>query len=124
MTLSFGSTIGILGGGQLARMLAMAAAQTPQAPHKSVRVALVLSGGGLRGLAHLGVLKVLEQQGLRPDLVVGTSVGAIVGGAYASGTPVKDLEALSLPAALDFANHAESSHDHPPRRQDPAFGRA
>ena len=77
------------------------AAQTPQAPFKPARVALVLSGGGLRGLAHLGVLRVLEQQGLRPDLVVGTSVGAIIGGAYASGTPVKDMEALPLPAALD-----------------------
>lgn len=82
-------------------LLALAAAQTPQAPHKPARVALVLSGGGLRGLAHLGVLQVLEQQGLRPDLVVGTSVGAIIGGAYASGTPIKDLEALPLPAALD-----------------------
>ena len=81
--------------------LAPAAAQTPQAPFAPRRVALVLSGGGLRGLAHLGVLRVLEQQGLRPDLVVGTSVGAIIGGAYASGTPVKDLEALPLPAALD-----------------------
>ena len=82
-------------------LLTRAVAQTPQAPFKPARVALVLSGGGLRGLAHLGVLRVLEQQGLRPDLVVGTSVGAIIGGAYASGTPVKDLEALPLPAALD-----------------------
>ncbi len=78
-----------------------AAAHTPQAPLKPARVALVLSGGGLRGLAHLGVLRVLEQQGLRPDLVVGTSVGAIIGGAYASGTPVKDMEALPQPGALD-----------------------
>ena len=77
------------------------AAQTPQAPFAPRRVALVLSGGGLRGLAHLGVLRVLEQQGLRPDLIVGTSVGAVMGGAYASGTPVKDLEALPLPTTLD-----------------------
>ena len=82
-------------------LLPLAAAQTSQALHKPARVALVLSGGGLRGLAHLGVLKVLEQQGLRPDLVVGTSVGAIIGGAYASGTSLKDLETLPLPAALD-----------------------
>lgn len=43
------------------------------------RVALVLSGGGARGFAHLGVLRVLEREGLRPDLVVGSSAGAIVG---------------------------------------------
>ena len=55
------------------------------------RVALVLSGGGLRGLAHLGVLRVLQAHGLQPDLVVGTSVGAIVGGAYASGATVEAL---------------------------------
>ena len=82
-------------------LLASAAASTAQVPFKPARVALVLSGGGLRGLAHLGVLRVLEQQGLRPDLIVGTSVGAVIGGAYASGTPVKALEALPLPTVLD-----------------------
>ncbi len=47
--------------------------------------ALVLSGGGGNGLAHIGVLKELERMGLKPDLVVGTSMGSVVGGAYASG---------------------------------------
>lgn len=50
------------------------------------RVALVLGGGGLRGYAHIGVLQALEDAGIHPDLVVGTSIGAIVGAAYASGT--------------------------------------
>ena len=59
------------------------------------RVALVLSGGSARGFAHLGVLRVLEREGLRPDLVVGTSAGAIVGGLYASGMPVPAIEALA-----------------------------
>lgn len=45
--------------------------------------ALVLGGGGARGLAHIGVLKVLEREGLIPDLLVGTSMGAIIGGMYA-----------------------------------------
>lgn len=49
------------------------------------RVALVLGGGGLRGFAHIGVLQALEEAGIRPDLVVGTSIGAIIGAAYASG---------------------------------------
>ena len=53
-------------------------------------VALVLGGGGLRGFAHVGVLRALEEAGLKPDIVVGTSAGAVVGAAYASGmTPVQ-----------------------------------
>ena len=59
------------------------------------RVALVLSGGSARGFAHLGVLRVLEREGLRPDLVVGTSAGAIIGALYASGMPVAAIEALA-----------------------------
>ena len=47
--------------------------------------ALVLSGGGAKGLAHIGVLRVLDSLGIRPDLVVGSSMGAIIGGMYASG---------------------------------------
>ena len=47
------------------------------------RFSLVLGGGGARGLAHIGVLKVLEREGFRPGLIVGTSMGAIVGGMYA-----------------------------------------
>ena len=59
------------------------------------RIALVLSGGSARGFAHLGVLRVLEREGLRPDLVVGTSAGAIAGGLYASGMSVPAIEALA-----------------------------
>lgn len=55
-------------------------------------VALVLSGGGARGVAHLGVLKVLEELRVPVDCVVGTSMGAIVGGAYASGLSVEEME--------------------------------
>ena len=63
-------------------------------------VALVLSGGSIRSFAHLGVLRVLEREGLRPDLVVGTSAGAIVGALYASGRNVADIEALA--ARIDW----------------------
>lgn len=55
-------------------------------------VALVLSGGAARGFAHVGVIKVLEQQGLKPDLIVGTSAGSIVGALYASGLTAAELE--------------------------------
>lgn len=49
------------------------------------RIGLVLSGGGARGLAHVGVLKVLERERIPVDVIAGTSMGAIVGGLYASG---------------------------------------
>jgi NTE family protein len=54
-------------------------------------VALVLSGGAARGFAHVGVIKVLEAQGLKPDIIVGTSAGSIVGGLYASGLTAREL---------------------------------
>ena len=56
------------------------------------RVGLVLSGGGARGLAHVGVLKVLEREHIRIDAIAGTSMGAIVGGLYASGMSAEQLE--------------------------------
>ena len=55
-------------------------------------VALVLSGGAARGYAHVGVIKVLEAHGMRPDLVVGSSAGSIVGALYASGLGARELE--------------------------------
>lgn len=54
--------------------------------------ALVLGGGGARGLAHIGVLKVLEREGLTPEYIVGTSMGAIVGGMYAQQPSAKAVE--------------------------------
>lgn len=56
------------------------------------RIGLVLSGGGARGLAHVGVLKVLEQLRIPVDVIAGTSMGAIVGGLYASGMRADELE--------------------------------
>lgn len=58
------------------------------------RVALVLSGGGARGMAQIGVLKQLERHGIVPDIIVGTSIGAIVGGMYASGYTATQLDSL------------------------------
>lgn len=58
------------------------------------RIGLVLSGGGARGMAHIGVLRALERLRVPVDLVVGTSMGAVVGGAYASGRSVEELESF------------------------------
>lgn len=57
-------------------------------------VALVLSSGGARGFAHVGVLKVLEANGLRPDIIVGCSAGSVVGALYASGLTAAELDAV------------------------------
>lgn len=61
-------------------------------PTARPRIGLVLSGGGARGLAHVGVLKALEQARVPVDFVVGTSMGAIIGGLYASGMNADELE--------------------------------
>ena len=72
---------------------ALAPAQEPATPGaQRPRTALVLSGGGARGFAHVGVLKALEEARVPVDLIVGTSMGAIIGGLYASGMGADDIE--------------------------------
>lgn len=101
--------------------LAWVHAASPAAPETAAnpvarprKVCLVLSGGGARGAAHVGVLKVLEQLRVPVDCIAGTSMGAIVGAAYASGMSVAELErevrALTTEALFD---------DEPPRADRP-----
>ncbi len=61
------------------------------------KIALVLGGGGTRGFAHVGVIKALEAQGIVPDIIVGTSVGAAVGALYAAGYTGFQLQEMSIP---------------------------
>ncbi|HEX7571852.1 MAG TPA: patatin-like phospholipase family protein, partial [Bacteroidota bacterium] len=68
---------------------------------KRPRVALVLSGGGARGVAQIGVLRVLERYKIPVDFIAATSMGAIVGGLYASGYTVAEVEALALETPWD-----------------------
>jgi NTE family protein len=63
-------------------------------PPNRPKIALVLSGGGARGLAHIGVLKVLNEEKLPIDMIVGTSVGALVGSLYAAGVPMEKIEKI------------------------------
>jgi len=69
---------------------------------RAPRLGLALGGGAARGFAHVGVIQVLEQNGIRPDLVVGTSAGSLVAALYASGKGVVELErtALSMEEAM------------------------
>lgn len=76
------------------------------------RIALALSGGGARGIAHVGVLKVLEELRVPVHCIVGTSMGAIVGGTYAAGRSVAAMEDIVL-----AADWAEIFRDNPPRRE-------
>ena len=76
-------------------------------------LALVLSGGGAKGVAHVGVLQVLDSLGVRPDLVVGTSMGAIVGALYASGLSADDI--LASATALDLNRQFTATDPKTPR---------
>jgi NTE family protein len=76
------------------------------------RVALVLGGGGARGLAHVGVLKVLEEARIPVDCVVGTSMGALVGGLYASGKSATEVD-----KAVAAINWDDVLNDRPQRQQ-------
>lgn len=75
---------------------------------------LVLSGGAARGLAHIGVLKALEEHNVRIDAIAGTSMGAVIGGLYAAGYSVDELEKLAL--GLDWQ---QVLSDDPPRQDVP-----
>jgi NTE family protein len=60
------------------------------------KVGLALSGGGAKGIAQVGVIRVLEDEGFRPDMIAGTSIGSILGGLYAIGYSIEDLERLAM----------------------------
>ena len=81
------------------------------------KVGLVLSGGAARGLAHVGVLKALEEQGIHIDAIAGTSMGAVIGGLYASGYKIDELEKLAL--SIDWKDALSDAPD----REDVPFRR-
>lgn len=76
------------------------AIETPRPP----KIGIALGGGFARGLAHIGVLKVLEEENIPVDFIAGTSVGSVIGAAYASGISAKELEEVaSLVRFKDFS---------------------
>ncbi len=68
----------------------------PPKPSRPPRIGLALGGGAARGFAHIGVIQVLEEAGLKPDLVVGTSAGSLVASLYAAGRTGPELAKLAL----------------------------
>lgn len=82
------------------------------APDPQPRIALVLGGGGARGMAHVGALKALEELRIPIDLVVGTSMGAVVGGMYAAGLSPQEIEGemamIDWPLVFDDRGRRES----------------
>jgi len=84
----------------LAVTAAAAPGDTPAGGPSKPGICLVLSGGGARGLAHIGVLKAFEEAGLRPSAIVGTSAGALVGSLYSAGLSAAEIEALFL--SMDY----------------------
>lgn len=97
--------------------IAVAASNSAESPNGRPRIGLVLGGGGARGAAHIGVLRELERLRIPVDAIAGTSMGAIVGGLYATGMSAAELE--KLVAKLDWANALSDS----PRRRDLSFRR-
>ncbi len=95
-------------------LLAVNVSAEPVVDAERERVGLVLSGGAARGLAHIGVLKALEEQGVMIDAIAGTSMGAVVGGLYAAGYSVSELEQLAT--ELDWQ---QALSDAPPRADIP-----
>ena len=72
-----------------------------QETSKKPKIGLVLSGGGAKGLAHIGVLKVIDSLGIKIDYIGGTSMGAIIGGMYASGYTGKQLDSIFKTLTID-----------------------
>ncbi len=69
---------------------------TPRPAPRPPRIGLALGGGAARGFAHIGVLQVLEEQGIKPDLVVGTSAGSLVAALYAAGKTPTELQSMAM----------------------------
>lgn len=114
--------LGRLAGGLtlLTLTLAAAFATAPAAQaQERPKIGLVLSGGGARGLAHVGVLKVLERERIPVDVVVGTSMGSIIGGLYASGMRASEIERELV--AVDWSqvfSQRVNRRELPERRKD------
>lgn len=118
-------SISIRGGALVFLMLLMVAAQksfsqeiNTDSIKKRPKIGLVLSGGGAKGFAHIGVLKVLEEAGIKIDYIGGTSMGAIIGGLYATG-----YNAAQIDSIFRRTNFDELINDYIPRGSKNFYGK-
>jgi NTE family protein len=79
-------------------------------PGRRPKVGLILSAGSLRGTAHVGVVKVLENAGFPVDVVAGTSMGAVIGSLYAGGLSVDRLWSIASAVKIDSSNNVSARH--------------
>lgn len=91
---------------------ATAASDTASSERTRPKICLVLSGGGARGAAHVGVLEVLEEYRVPIDCITGTSMGAIVGGAYAAGMSIPEMEGVIAEMSTELL-----FREQPPRQE-------
>ncbi len=82
---------------------------TKETPKTKPVIALALSGGGARGLSQIGILKALEEAGIKVDIIVGTSMGSIVGGLYSAGYSVEQLDSIAV--NTDWDDLLASEHE-------------
>ncbi len=99
--------------------LYVAFSQEKATEKSDIKVGLVLSGGGAKGFAHIGVLKVLEKAGVRIDYIGGTSMGAIIGALYASGYSANELDSI-----ISSFNYTELMQDKLPRKAKSIYQKA
>ena len=92
--------------------------QEQQDSIKRPKIGLVLSGGGAKGFAHIGVLKVLEEAGIKIDYIGGTSMGSIIGGLYASGYNASQIDSI-----FKKTNFDELINDYIPRSSKNFYGK-
>lgn len=76
------------------------------------KIGLVLSGGGAKGIAHIGVIKELEKRGIKPDYITGTSMGALIGGLYAVGYSPDELEEIIKSSDWDYLLNDEIKREN------------
>lgn len=106
---------------QLAKLLLWTAFLAVATICRGQKVALVLSGGGAKGIAHVGVIKALEENNIPIDYVVGTSMGGIVAGSYAAGFSADELEAIMTSTDLMHwvSGQLESGYNYFYSKEDP-----
>ena len=92
-------------------LLAAATGFAQESGQERPKIGVALGGGGAKGGAHVGVLKVFEELNIPIDYIAGTSIGGIVGGLYATG-----MSADELAAAIENVDWSEALRDQPPRR--------